>query len=314
MDIRNEDLIEADDASGVDCAPAVPGGSPRSPTPGLSAFGVRQVRVDVLAVAVQRLRYGAREPAAVQSALDTLVRALPLRPVGEVDHADAAVMVALDSIDRLFEEHADTTLDGTVHGGLLRQRALLLARVDACPVRALEAAMDDALAVCPDGRDALWDARADFHLRGGRWKEALRCYRTARIYGKPDPIRLWRTAEAAVAAGDATAAMEAFRLLAIPVRLGRGERPRGLAPQRLKVRASLRVPIPGLTGSAHAAGRGHLDLVVEAASPVHGPLLEPVDGELPLRIGDVLIWDRAVELGPRGTTVTRVIGRVPGPP
>lgn len=314
MDIRNEDRVEADDASGVETSRATPGGAPGPPGPLLSAFGVRHARVDALAVAVQRLRYGAREPAAVQSALDTLVRALPLRPVGEVDHAEAAVVVALDSIDQLFEEQADALVDGTVHGALLRQRALLLARVDACPVRALEAAMDDALAVCPDGRDGLWDARAEFHLRGGRWKEAVRCYRTARIYGGPDPIRSWRTAEAAVAAGDLTAALEAFRLLAIPVRLGRGDRPRGLAPQRLTVRASLRVPLPGLTRSVHAAGRGYLDLVVEAASPVHGVLLEPVDGELPLRIGDVLVWDRAVELGPRGAAVTRVIGRVPGPP
>lgn len=285
-----------------------PGAEPAEAPSSRLPLLLRPAHGAALVAALERLKAAEDRSAGQLEALMALVRSLPERPVGEVDPAQAAVSLALDVLDGWI----DGGVDETAGPPLLWGRALLLARVDACPVRALDRAMDEALSAEAGGRERLWDARGGFHLRGGRWKEALRCYRSARIYGGHDSTRLWRTASAAVAAPDPVAAMEAFRLLGVPVRLSQGERPRSSVPERLRVRASLRLPIPGLVTSVSAFGRALLDLDVEATSPVHGPLLEPIDGDLPLRIGDVLVWDRSGSVP--GSPLPRVIGRVRGAP
>lgn len=267
----------------------------------------RSLRADVLAAALRRLD-DAPHPGAMLANVGTVVRSLAPRPMGDVDPERAAVLRTLDAIDDLMD--ADIPFpDPALWPGFLGWRAQLLARVDECPVRALEEAMDDALVLAREGRDGLWDARADFFVRTGQWREALRSYRSARIHGSEDTVRSWRQAAAAVAVADEAAASAAFRSLGVPVTMAASGRPRSPHPTTIPVVASTRLAIPGI-GAPPCHGGGDVEVLVEALSPVHGWLVEPVEGELPLRVGDVLVWDRS----PGGADGFRVIARVAGEP
>lgn len=266
-------------------------------------------RRDALELAMRRLERGAPHRGALAAILGAIVRALPPRPVGRIDPVETEVLRALDVVDELLDDDVPFP-DPALYPTFLTWRAMLLARIDACPLAAVHDAWSDARRRNPAAAPALDDAWAEYHLRAGRWEEALAAWGDAAERDGTDSVRRWRYALAAVAAADYERAAGALLRLGVPVLPGPDGRPRAVNPSPLFLRWDRGAWLPGL--GRPVPGTPPARLVVAPVGPLHGTVVSAPDG-LGVSPGDLVAWDRSMgtwgEEGPQFPLVARLGSR-----
>lgn len=302
--------IEADEAPAEllsDDSPSFKG-TLRVPRPASFPLPPRPRGRDALALAMHRLDRGAPHRGALAALLGAIVRALPPRPVGRVDPAETETLRALDVVDELLDD--DTPFpDPALYPTFLTWRALLLTRLDNCPAAAVGEACTEARRRSPRARATLDDALAEYHLRAGRWAEALVSWGEL-VDRDDDSVRRWRYALAAVGAREVDRAATVLRQLGVPVSRGSDGRPRGMDLSTIRVTWDRRARLAGL---GRPEPRAHpVELVVRPIGPLHGRVLTAPE-HLPVGTGDVLAWDRAMGgVGPDRHTFP-LVARLEGP-
>lgn len=311
-DVFEDTPIETDEApeEEVHAAPVVavkatlrlPRPASAPPPPGLR-------RRDALELAMRRLDRGAPHRGALAAILGAIVRALPPRPVGRADPVETEVLRALDVVDDLLDDDVPFP-DPALYPTFLAWRAMLLARVDTCPLPAVHEAWADARRRNAAAAQALDDAYAEHHLRAGRWNEALAVWGDEAERDGTDSVRRWRYALAAVAAADHERAAGALLRLGVPVLAGPDGRPRVVNPAPLFLRWDRGAWLPGL--GRPVPGAPPARLVVAPIGPLHGTLVSAPEG-LGVSPGDIVAWDRSMgtwgEDGPQFPLVARLGGR-----
>jgi hypothetical protein len=131
------------------------------------------------------------------------------------------------------------------------------------------------------------------HKYAGRFAEGLAANLRA-LEGQPeDTAALWNAAICATGAGQAEEAVEAWRKLGLPVKVGPDGYPRLEGIPMAQVRLSTAGPV-AQGGMARPGERGDFEyLWVQPHSPCHGELLTPTLYDLAADVGDLVLWDGA---------------------